>query len=93
MTTTDDIINRWLGRMPDARKAYQHDPQYYAQINQIRRWLTTLDMLMEDERIPESTRSRILRALIYGAPDENEALARIERLDNRLGPGWPVPAR
>lgn len=76
----DSLIDRWLARIPDADKAYMRDPQYHMQVRWMRRTFTALDLAMEDEGIPEQVRDRILRTLIHGAPDESEALQRMEGL-------------
>lgn len=76
----DDLINRFLGRMPDAREANHTDPQYRWQITWLRRMLATMDLAMEDEGVPEHVRLRIIRTLVYGAPNEAEALARVEQM-------------
>lgn len=75
----DQLLDRWLARVPEARSALHKDAQYHTQFTFMRRAFTAMDMAMEDEGIPEPVRLRIIRTLVYGAPDEAEALARVER--------------
>ncbi len=88
----DRLLDRWLERIPEASTAHRHDSTYHAQFTFICRTSVTLEMVMEDEGIPEHVRLRIIRTLIYGAPDETEALARmdghaaqVERLETMPG--------
>ncbi len=77
MTRTKELIDRWLSRIPNAAAAYRNDPVYHAQLQHMRRLFEALDMVLEDEGIGEQARTRIIRTLVYGAPDEAQALARI----------------
>lgn len=80
MTEIDRLLERWLERIPEGRTANLYDAQYRAQFTWMRRAFTAMDLAMEDEGIPEPTRLRIIRTLVYGAPDEAEALARMDRM-------------
>ncbi len=75
----DRLLDRWLQRMSGSREALRDDARYYAQFSFMRRTFVAMDMAMEDEGISEIIRLRIIRTLVYGAPDEADALARIER--------------
>jgi hypothetical protein len=77
----DRLLDRWLGRVSGANEALRKDARYAAEFSFMRRMLTALDIVMEDEGIPEQTRLRIIRTLVYGAPDEAAALARMDRLE------------
>ena len=81
MNRVDELISRYLARMPDAPHANAKDAQYHAEIARLRKLLTLLDMAMEDEEIPEDKRVRIIRCVIYGGPDEAAALERMQRLE------------
>lgn len=76
----NEMIRRWLERMPQASRAYHEDPTFHAQVSWLRRMLSLLDMALEDEGIGEETRLRVARTVIYGGPDESQALARIEEM-------------
>jgi hypothetical protein len=76
--TVDELIDRYLDRVHRASEADLMDATYHAMIGWMRRLLTSVDMVMEDEGIPEAIRLRIIRAAIYGAPDETAALDRID---------------
>lgn len=80
----DRLMDRWLNRIPDARRAYSNDPQYHAQIAWMRRAFAAFDLAMEDEGIPEQVRERILRTLLHGGPSEAEALQRMEALRSQV---------
>jgi hypothetical protein len=82
--TVDDLIDRWLSRIPQAAKAYHQDAYYHAQMVWMRRMLTTMDMAMEDEGVPEVIRQRVVRVVIFGGPDEVAALARMEKAEHPL---------
>lgn len=73
------LLERWFDRMQVAGEAWRKDAQYRAEFTRMRRTFVAMDMAMEDEGISEPTRLRVIRTLIYGAPDEAEALARMER--------------
>lgn len=70
---TDQVISRYLRRMPGAKEAHALDPQYHAQISLLRRMLSVADMVMEDEGVPEEIRLRVIRTIMYGSPDEGAA--------------------
>jgi hypothetical protein len=82
MNRTDELIDRYLHRMPGASEAYRNDATYHAQFHFMRRVLTAVDMAMEDEGVPEATRVRVLRSAIYGAPDEWDAEQRIQQVSS-----------
>jgi len=82
--TVDDLIDRWLSRIPEAAKAYHQDAYYHSQMVWMRRMLTTMDMAMEDEGVPEVIRQRVVRVVIFGGPDEVQALARMEKAEHPL---------
>lgn len=73
-----DAIDRYRSRMPGAREAQLNDPQYAHNTAWLQRMLEIADMAMEDEQIPEQSRARVIRTILYGSPDETEALTRIE---------------
>lgn len=78
-----NAIDRYLSRIPGADSARTFDPVYAAQMTYLQRVLETVDMAMEDEGVPESTRVRVIRTVVYGAPDEyaaHERMARTEEL-------------
>lgn len=86
----EEIIYRYLARMPDARTAYYKDPTYHAHIMLMRRLLSAVDMAMEDEGIEETTRIRVLRCVMYGVPSESEALERMADVDRRTAEAMRV---
>jgi hypothetical protein len=84
MSRTKKIIDRWLDRIPNAATAYRTEPVYHAQLQHMLRLFEALDMVMEDEGIDEEKRTRIIRTLVYGAPDEAQALARLADQEARI---------
>lgn len=93
--TTDRLIQQWLTRNKDAGAAYNLDPTYHAQFNFMRRTLTAIDWAMEAEGIDSDIRARIVRSVLFGAPDETAALERHEQHLQKLSwlTGTPPPKR
>lgn len=69
---------RYVARFRSHRKAVHADQQHRAQIAWLRRMIDTIDMAMEDEGIGPRSRERVIRTVLYGAPDPDAALARVE---------------
>lgn len=61
------------------RSAFLNDAQYHAEVHQLTRIFTMIDMAMENEDIPPKTRDRVIRACIFGTPDNVDAEARIDQ--------------
>lgn len=84
----DEIVHRYLSRMPGAREAYHHDPAYHSQIKFMRSVFIGVDMAMEDEGVPVETRRRVLRSVMFGAPepghDDPGLVLPHERLDDSI---------
>lgn len=78
-STVQAAIDRYCGRLPGALEAQHNDPQYAHHMAWLSRMLEIADMAMEDEQIPEQSRARVIRTILYGSPDETDALARIEQ--------------
>lgn len=84
MSEVDDLINRWLGAISNARTAYQQDPQFHADMRRMRRLLETMELAMTDENIADDVRRRILRAVVFGGPDETAAIQRINEREELI---------
>jgi hypothetical protein len=74
----DRALGRYQERLGD-RRTYLEDPQNHWQWKWIRRMLDITDMAMEDEGVDEHSRERVIRTILYGAPDPLEAEQRIQR--------------
>ncbi|MER7331693.1 MULTISPECIES: hypothetical protein [unclassified Micromonospora] len=74
-----DELDRYLQRMPNAREARLNDPQYHWQMQWAQRMLELLDLALDNEGIPEDTRVRVIRTVLYGTADESEAMRRIDQ--------------
>jgi hypothetical protein len=61
------------------RNAFLNDAQYHAEVHQLTRIFTMVDEAMENEDIPQRTRDRVIRACIFGTPDNVDAEARIDQ--------------
>ncbi|WP_055588658.1 hypothetical protein [Peterkaempfera griseoplana] len=78
-STVDGIINRYLDHMPGASGAYLQDPAYHRDVVFLRRALALADLAMEDQGVPAESRARVIRTVVCGSPNEDEANARIEQ--------------
>jgi hypothetical protein len=76
-SAVDAVVHRYRARVDDDRAA-RTDPQYNAQWRWMVRMLETADMAMEDEGIDPRSRERVIRTILYGAPDPAEADRRID---------------
>lgn len=72
-----EAIDRYFARIPGAREAHTSDPVYRAQFTYMRRVLEMAEMAMEDEGIDEPTRARVIRTVVFGAPDEYASMERL----------------
>lgn len=79
----DETLRRWRERMPGVEQADLLDAEYHHRVRQMQRMLETVDLAMEDEGIPEDVRRRVVRTVVFGAPDETEALRRHEQHQRR----------
>lgn len=68
---------RWSERMPGAYRAYMIDPTHHYQVDLMDAVLATVDMAMEGEGVPEETRQRVVRAVVYGSPNPADAELRM----------------
>lgn len=100
-----DAIDRYERRMPGARAAANTDPIQHHLTTWMHRMLDLVDMVLEDEGIPEETRRKVAQCILYGSPNQadaemrqhqNEMLA--EHLRNRapsivleMPEGWQAP--
>ncbi len=73
-----DAMSRHLARTPDTRAAYHTDAEYHRQVHTLRHLLGLVDAVLEDEGIPERTRERVVRCVLYGTPDPTDATLRID---------------
>lgn len=80
-----EAINRYARRMGIIERATEaQDPIYHFQWEHLRRVLETADMAMEDEGIAEESRSRVIRTILYGAPDEADVERRIQEREQMV---------
>lgn len=74
----DETLDHYMERTSSARVAALDDPLYAAHLTWTRMALSLADQAMEHEGIPEATRRRVVRAIVFGSFDEDEAVRRIE---------------
>jgi hypothetical protein len=80
-----EAVDRYARRMGITQRTTEaQDPIYHFQWEHLRRVLETADMAMEDEGIPEESRSRVIRTILYGSPDEADAIRRIAEWDQQI---------
>jgi hypothetical protein len=82
-----NVVNRCFGRYQErlgGRRAYLEDPQHHWQMTWLRRMLDVIDMAMEDEGVDERSRERVIRTVLYGAPDPGEAERRIDEQQKQI---------
>ena len=85
MTTTDRLVQRYLDRIPDARRLHATDATYRAHTRLLRTFMALMDIAMEDNCIPDQVRERVLREVLLGAaPDTGAAQERIDRFAEQL---------
>jgi hypothetical protein len=76
-TVVAAAVDRYRRRI-DGDRADRDDPQYHWQWRWLVNMLEVVDMAMEDEGIDERSRERVIRTILYGAPDPIEADRRID---------------
>jgi hypothetical protein len=54
----------------------QADAWYQYQLEMLRTMLTRMQIVLEDEGVPEEMIRSVIRCLIYGSPDPSEAIIR-----------------
>lgn len=81
----DEVLSAYFRRYGDAEKAYQQDPLTHAHVQWLNRTITMMDIAMADEGVPEETRRRVLRMVVYGsAGDPNAALDRMADREEQI---------
>jgi hypothetical protein len=78
-TAVQAAVARYRSRLGDDDRAQRTDPTYNYQWRWLVRMLETADMAMEDEGVDRSSRERVIRTILYGAPDPVEADRRIDQ--------------
>lgn len=79
-----EAVDRYRSRIVGARTAAAFDPQYAAQFAFMQRLLDVVDMAMEDEGIPEQSRVRVVRTVVYGSPNEWDAHERMQHHEDDI---------
>lgn len=81
----DDVLSAYFERYGVAEKAYQLDPWTHAHIKWLNRTIAMMDIAMDDEGIPEETRRRVLRTVVYGSADDPQvALDRMADQEEKI---------
>jgi hypothetical protein len=75
----EEEYRRYVDRMPGAREASLTDPTYASQMHFIRRMLATTELALENERVPDEVRQRVIRTVLFGSPDPEEGIRRQEQ--------------
>jgi len=70
MSTVDDELARFYNKMPHGMQALHYDGQFAAEVEQLRRILSMVDLAMEYEEIHPETRRRVIRNVLFDGPDE-----------------------
>lgn len=75
MSNADSMFNSYMrrtGQLPiDGVQQFQH--------TFLRDTLRRLEVAMQDEQVPPETITRVMRAVLYGAPGEAEAEMRVKQ--------------
>jgi hypothetical protein len=71
-------VERYVARTPGMSESYLHDPQQHALIHILKRTLIHVDRAMEGEGLDPAARQRIISTALFGGPDEEAALRRVE---------------
>jgi hypothetical protein len=75
----EKMVNSWLRVSRDRVQAYMNDTQFHYQCAQFVRMLHLADQAMIDSQIALQTRDKVLRTILYGGPDEAEAIRRMDQ--------------
>lgn len=76
----DQEFQRYATGMPGVREAMTTDAAFAAQMQLIRRLVATVDLALDAEGIAADVRTRVVRTILFGAPDPAAAEVRIEQL-------------
>lgn len=79
----NEALDRFRARMPAPGAAERLDPVYHWKDQWMKRMLSMVDIAMEDEGVPDDVRRRVVRTLLFGAPDETDATLRIEMTEQQ----------
>ena len=55
------------------------DAAYQYQVTVLRDFLERLEVILDDEQVPQSTAQRVLRCLLYGSPSVADAELRMQQ--------------
>jgi len=74
----EKMVREWMNVSRDRSSAYMNDTTFHAQCAQFRRMLHLVDEALKDSGIVLRTRDKVLRTVLYGGPDEAQALRRMD---------------
>ncbi len=77
-----DVLIEDFCRRTGQPRAEVKDAAYNYLWNALRETLHRLDVILEDNEIPQSRRDKIIRQMLYGSPSEGEADLRIDIMDH-----------
>jgi hypothetical protein len=80
----DALLAEYLDRVPRGHQIYMHDPLFHGHIEKLRRLLPVLNAVLGLEGLDPEACSRVLRTVVYGHPDPDEAIAELRRVDAEL---------
>ena len=75
--TVRSARERYQQNMPGAHEAWLNDPTHHYLVTWMDAILTAADLVMEDEGVPEETRRRVIRTVVYGGPSPADSEQRI----------------
>lgn len=78
-----DALRRYHFRVQGGR-AHNQDTQHYMQWRWIESMLNVVDMVLEDNDIPEDVRRRVTTQIIYGGPDPSQAEERVAAREREI---------
>lgn len=80
----EKMVREWLNVSRDRTSAYMNDAMFHCQCAQFRRMLHLVDEALKDSGIVLRTRDKVLRTVLYGGPDEAEALRRMDEFAKQV---------
>lgn len=86
MNLVDQEIHRFHDQMASEGTylAFSHDPVYAAEWHRFRHLLILMDSAMDDAGLMGDTRRGIIRHVLFGSPNEADAIQRLQDTETAL---------
>lgn len=78
MNLVDEEIQRFF-KQTGVEATYQTEAYYHAQWHLYRQQLNLFDAAMENQDVPKMTRQAVIRMVLFGGPNEAEAIDRLRQ--------------